>query len=458
MLERALDEYGAAWVQAQRWTLPLFGYDWSALGRWSAALGALMAALTDAAARAAGGTRGGSLVGALVCAYAPVAVRVGHSESTLVVAQLLVAVALWLAATGIRWGAVAAIGLLALGHPLGPLYALGTALACWAVLPSRTHALVVEGTPTQPRRGLQWLSLAALVAMALAGLALNLAGNASLLAHRAHTTDQILPIPLNPWQFWLWLDPAWAPMTVLVLALVGGWAVVALRPQPWARSLGLPVGALAVTATGWLVVACVTDALRYQAPLAPLLAVLAGLAMLPLPLGMRGRGALTIVRNIAWIATLVAVLRHPPGRLLQDAQAQAFTDVQLHLPHESWVLRPDVPAGARHVVVEPPNGALWARGPQLHPYSSATLRADCTNHRPPPSPLYVWLPPDCDAAELPGAVSACALLRSAAMPGPPVAEGDVPWLSQRYPEGLPGEFHRHRSTVGHWQLLRAGCR
>lgn len=75
-----------------------------------------------------------------------------------------------------------------------------------------------------------------------------------------------------------------------------------------------------------------------------------------------------------------------------------------------------------------------------------------------PQPLLVWWPPDCAAAELPGVASACAELQAWTLPEPPVAEGDVDWLPARSVDAMPGEFHRHTTSRGHWRLLRAGCR
>lgn len=472
---RALDEYGAGWLVLQRAVVPVFGATWHGLARSSAAIGGLAVALTLEAALVAGASLPWALLGTLVFALAPIAVRVGHSESVLVLAQLLMAVVALLAAGGQRLdrlGLQAAVLLLALGHPLGPAYAVGAALLAWALLPPvppppagpERFLLLPDGTLagqlgsklTRKMQALHLLPALGLLATLVVGVGIQLAGNAALLKNRTAAVDQALPWPTNPWQFLLWLDPAWAPIAFLVVAVLGTWGWLrfrrdVVRAETW-RALALPLGALAICAVGLVVVASVSDGLRYQAPLAPALVLLAAFA---------GHVAAGPGRLVAWLAaatTLVELARPMPGRTALDGQGQAWLALQAELATRQgdvWLLEPDREPGKRAVVVEVPLGRLDRGGPTLRALRTGSLAQACRDGLVVPRPVLAWLPPDCDVAELPGVTPSCRVL--ADLGGPPIATGEVTYLVPRHPHGLPGEFHRHPRRRGEWRLLEARC-
>ena len=304
--------------------------------------------------------------------------------------------------------------------------------------------------------------VAALLLALVAGVAIQLAGNAALLRKRTAAVDQALPWPTNPAEFLLWLDPAWAPLAFVVLVLVGtaGWLRWrhSLHKAELSRATALPLAALIVSGAGLLVVASISDGLRYQAPLAPLLVLLAAFAGQALPDGT-WRWPVRILSMIAALATVVALAQPMPGRTALDGQGQAWQALHRELAPlrgDVWLLQPDREPGAPRVVVEAPIGRLDRAGPNLHALRTGSLTAACRDQLPQPSPLLAWLPPDCDVAERTGVASPCAVLQR--FTGAVRARGDVVWLQGRYAAGLPGEFHGQRSARGKWQLLEAGCR
>jgi hypothetical protein len=266
----------------------------------------------------------------------------------------------------------------------------------------------------------------------------------------------VLPWPTNPGQFLLWIDPAWAPLAFAVLVVLGTWGWLRFRRDStrvsMVRALALPLGAVAVCAVGLVVVASVSDGLRYQAPLAPALVLLTGFA---------GHVAGMPARIVTWLAalmTMVELARPMPGRTALDGQGQAWQALRAVLERyhgDVWLLQPDREPGRRRVVIEAPLGTLDRGGPTLRALRTGSLRAACRDGLVTPRPLLVWLPPDCDVEELPGVTPSCRAL--ADLGGTVLATGQVPYLGPRYRHGLPGEFHRHAGAHGVWRLLEARC-
>jgi hypothetical protein len=478
---RAVAEYGPAWVTLQRQTVGVFGATHEGVARWSNWVGALAALFAFlAAARLAGPWR--ALPGALVVAWAPVAVRVGHSESPVVVAQLLVGVALWLAAGSRRVervGVVVALLLLALGHPLGPALAGAVALSAWALAPLGTHhskpagdalALPTRPDAAEPRHtaALPWLAI--LVATVAVGLAIALWGNAGLLQGRAERTG-VVPLPTAPHAFWLWLDPAWAPVSAMVplaLGVVGLWRGVrssANRLVAALRTSAFALGVAGLTAAGFVVIACVSDGLRYQAPFAPLVCVAMALSWRAVRGEFAWRWPLRVVHALALVAVLLELTRTPPGATALDSQGHADTALRKALAHEKgdvWLLVPDRddgPGPVARVPLEVPVGMWREAGPRVRPLLVGDAATACRTGMPLPQPLYVWLGPACHALETAGRAPPCRELgpyvdRSR----PVVARGTVPLLAGASPRGLAGEFSRFdaQDKVA-WELWWGRC-
>ncbi|MBM4342190.1 MAG: hypothetical protein FJ100_02300 [Deltaproteobacteria bacterium] len=574
---RLLTEYGPAWWQLQRWTAPLWGNDHEALGRWAAALGALATVLAVLAARRATTRWLPALAAGALMVWSPLAVRVGNSESTLVVAQFLVAAALWLAsppyeARSGRWdtvGVLAALGLLASGHPLGPVFAVGAGLCAWA-LSIRPHGATssrvfrdlnrggdhstvwndgeilhpgAEPPPPSPRQidvssnfgdlneggdrstarndgtfpnpgalavlrpsgkpstssnfahlneggdrstpqhhsaqpqsaaglraalpsGNNLLALAAGFGLVAGLVAWRMAGQAELVGSRLAATGW-LPVPRGFWLYELWWNRAWAPAaltTAGALAGLGGlYAQRLVHGRAVARwSLAaMLAGLVALGIAGLLVVACVTDAVRYQAPMAAAWVVVIAFAPRMAELASdRVRPWLGLAVLAALGIGVLQCLWSPFGADALDAQGQGYAILRRELGQETgdlWLLAPErEPGERRHVVMDVPVGAWTRAGPVSHRVSTDEYRAACAAGRP-PSPAWVWLGPACEAIDLPGLATPCAELAPLLDASQPARSGFVrPW-SGTMAQGLPGEFHSYPGDTVPWRLARARC-
>lgn len=487
--DQLMHDYGPAWWQLQRWTTPIWGDDHQALGRWAAAVGALATVLAVLAARRSSGRWLPALVGGAAMCWAPIAVRVGNSESNLVVAQLLVAAALWLAsppypARSGRFdalGVLAAIGLLACGHPLGPVYAVGAGLCAWAlaVRPAQSADsggelpnLAVLALPNPHRRMTLWPARDNL-AVAAAGVALlallvgwQWTNQQNLLGNRLASTG-LLPVPVHFWTFELWWQRAWGAVTlttvVAAAGLLGLWAQrrVHGRAVAWWSVLAWTSGLAALGVAGLVVVACVTDGVRYQAPMAAAWVVLAAFAPRCADLleGTR-RPLVGFVVVVAMAVALVEALATPAGAAAVDAQAQAYRILSDEVADEKldfWLVVPErAPGERRHVVVDQPRGRFVRSGPVAQRISVNEYLQACGQGRA-PTPAWVFLSPACAAADLPELATPCAALEPLLDPATHIRAGYVrPWQGVMA-QGLPGEFHRYGSETVPWRLGRARC-
>lgn len=548
-----LHDYGPAWWQLQRWTVPLFGDHHDAVGRWSAAVGGLAVALAAVTARRVSGRWLAGLVGAAVMAAAPVAARVGHSESTLVVAQLLVATALWLASPPTRPGAgrwdllgtMAALLLLAWGHPLGPVMAVGTGLCAWALslkpaaaldgqagssatgdpavaelvpdgfgaapgdvrveflhpslAPSQYPALAAPHSadppgpaqspkakgpsgvlPGSPRLGAvgsgawrTWLPSGwNLVALACGAVAVGLAAawhwslRPELMGNRLSVQENMLPFPTVFWSFELWWDRGWVATafttSVTALGLGGLWAQRRVNGRALASwtLLAWVSGSCALAGAGLVVVACVTDAARYQAPMMAIWLVSGAFAMrfadlLPRGQVLIGKG----VAAAALLASVAQVLLGARASAALDAQGQAYQLLRRELADERgvlWLVAPERGSEKRHVVVDFPVGKWSDSGPESKVVTLAEYLMLCRSGTP-PQPAYVFLGPSCQAVDLPEVSTPCAGLDALLDPTVPVRAGFVKPMVEGDPRGLRGEFHTYERDLLDWRLGKARC-
>lgn len=443
---RNLSEYGPAWLAFQRWTIGLGDASHDGMGRWSIAVGALALAFAYAAAQRMYG-RFWAIFAFTLVALAPVALRVGHSESVFVVAQLLVALVLFLGASAQnsldRMGLCCALVLLSLGHPLGAGYATGVALIAFG---AQNSAVISERVPFLARLR----DLAVLAAAVLLGLALQLSGSGSLLASRANVADQIVPIPLQFWQFSLWCDAAWAPSLVVPLALLG---CLAFRPpaaveawwQPHLDQLSKTLGFALLFATGLLVTACVSDGLRYQAPLAPALLLLVGnCANFSGQFGQQL--SLRFVTAAVLLAGFVDALRPRPASQIMDVQGQSYEQLRQWLQGQSgdiWLAVPNRDGARRSVVLEAPVGRLTRNGPTIRALRAGDAQTACSTHLQLPANSRVFWDAPCSALELAGLPSPCSQLQPFVDENQPQLSAGVQMLQPRLPEGMLGEFHHY---------------
>lgn len=443
---RNLSEYGPGWLSWQRWTVGLGDVSHDGMARWSIAVGATAMAFAYLAARRMYGRFWAIFAFALV-GLAPVALRVGHSESVFVVAQLLIATALFLGTAAQsaldRFGVFCALMLLSLGHPLGAGFATGAALI---VFGSQSF----DSSAQSPQRlaNLRWLG--ALATAVLVGLALQLSGSGGLLASRATVADQIVPIPLQFWQFSLWCDAAWASTLVVPLALLGCFVFAdASTPNSlWqarlARSAKL-TGFACLFATGLLVTACVSDGLRYQAPLAPALMLLIGncsnfSAQFGQQLGLRFLAVLVLIGGFA------DALRPRPAGQVMDAQGQSYHQLRQWLQTQSgdvWLLVPNRDGARRSVVVEAPVGRLSENGPTIHALRAGDAQTACATHLQLPANTRIFWDAPCSAVEMPQLPSPCSQLQPFIDPSRAPLSAAVKLQQARLPEGMSGEFHHY---------------
>ena len=523
-----LHDYGPAWWQLQRWTVPIFGDSHDAVGRWAAALGGLSVALATLTARRVSGRWLAALVGAAVLATSPIAARVGHSESTMVVAQLLVALALWLASPPTPPGAgrldllgvLAALVLLAWGHPLGPVLAMGTGMCAWALairprslasepaeaavaelipdgfagapsafelpaqrpalpspdseIPQGLQASVQVRPPLKPSRHLadlvpSNLSLAALLTGTLAvaaALAWHWSLRPELLGNRLAVQENLLPFPTRFWGYLLWWDRDWAAnayfTSVAALGLGGLWAQrrVHGKAMAWWSLLAWLGGMAALGVAGLLVVGCLTDGVRYQAPMLAVWLVTGAFAMRfadllsPRQL-LLGKG----VAGFALVVSLLQVFNGSSASSLQDSQGQAYQVLRRELADQRgvlWLVAPERNAERRHVVVDLPVGRWSADGPESKVLTRAEYLRRCANGTA-PEPAYIFLGPSCQAIDLPNVSTPCAGLDALLDPGVPVRAGFIKPLQTKGDGSLHGEFHGYERDPLDWRLGRARC-
>ncbi len=440
---RFVSQYGGTWLLPRRSLTALTGATHDQLAVIASALGGLAAALATAAAWRLSRQWLWTAVAAALVVFTPVAARVGHSESAFVVAQLLVALGLWLATHRARQPALAVVlALLALGHPVGIGLAVGVFLLALAV--------GIEAPQFALPQAL-WPLLALGVA---AGLEL-LTTQTGVADRLTYATQLHIPLPTLPHEYWLWLQAGYAPRAAAVAGLAGLWSfgrVFADRGR-WLVLALATLGVLAAALTGLLVTACVTDGLRYQAPFAPVLAVLVARAGQGLAGTLTGRVAAIAL----WLAVVAGFAQLDAGRTL-DAQGQAYVDLRQALAKlrgDVWLVAPDRAAGHERVVVQVPAGKLAQDGATLRTLLAEDVRTACQAHTPLPPQAFVWLDPVCAARVPAGAPLPCAALEPLA--GETVAQFSVQPLPPPGAEGMAGEFNNYPPGAVVARLARVRC-
>ena len=439
--------YGAAWVIVQQAGVLLFGVHIDGLARLSVLLGALAAAMTFAAALLRVQKWPWALLGGLLAALAPVAVRVGHSESPFVVAQLLFAIVLLLAAAPVdRWrqlGLAAALALLALGHPLGPGFALGALLLALAWTPPPEP----PEPPAPPWRA--WaLPLLALLLLSLAQLYVA----SGTLARRVEGDWRSLGF-FNP-RLLLWTDDAWLPRLTWLLVALGcviSWRRWASRHERW-KAVAFALGAIVLIRFCTLANACVSDGLRYQSLLAAPLGVLVASGGLWHVAGSFTRRRITqACAGMVALAVLWQLASARDARQALDTQGQLWSFLRQHPPDAHGqtahflIAHPD----SRFLMLEPV-GRWGADGPVADVISLDVARALCARNGQLPEHTWMLFEPGCMS---PGA-GACALL--APFAGEVVARGSVSPLSA-LPQTLRGEFLDLPPGPQAVRVVRVGC-
>ena len=467
--QRAMRAYGPSWLVAQRAATPLFGAHHDGIGAAACWWGALAVTLALAAAWGAGAAGWPAVMAAMAMALAPVAVRVGHSESTLVIGQWLIATTLLLASRRTllcTLGALAGLLLLSTGHVVGPALAGGTALLAWAMPPPNLATAATPpagGSSASARSDLPRLGIF-LTAPLIGGL-LHLHANAGEVAYRVAATERWLPLPVEPASFSLWFDPEQAPLGLLALVGLGvlGLALHRGALLHWrGRALvaGAVVGVLCLWLGGLLVCASVSDGLRYQSTLAPALVVLGGQA------GHLTRRTADLTRfgghvalALAGVLTLLPLTSPLPGLTRLDAQAQWYGHLRQTLADKTgpvYLLIADR-GGHRGAVFQAPQGRLSAAGAVAHEVREHSLRFECEAGIAPRQPLYVLFPPACASGADDAAAHACATLEPYVDHDRPMATGLAWPLRSSARLAIAGEFLKFRHAVAPWRLARGRC-
>lgn len=458
--QRHVAAYGPAWLVAQRAMTDVFGGDHDGLGAAAAMWGAAAAVLALAAAFGAGGSLWWSGALGLTVAALDATVAVGHSESTLVIAQWLVAACLLLAtrrSITARVGVLAGLWLLVDGHAVGPPLAGGVAALCCAL-----------SMPARPKLAIGWG--AGLAALPVLGLAMRLGAPASEASARLAETVGVVPVPSDPFSFSLWL--LWSDHAAALVLAGLGVVAIAVRPderERWHRlaaSAAAAVGLLAIGAAGLLVCACLTDALRYQSTLMAPVIVLGALAShVALGRSMAVRFAATAVVAVLVVTSAVGAKRFAEKAV--DTQIQSYlalrdaaTDA---LPTDRPVFLLDLArTSARGAVLEVPRGQLKAGGVTLRGLRIESFEAMCAGNLPLPGPVYAWLAPPCAIdADASGLAEPCRRALKYRKAGPKVVtvRATLPPLGPRElsPKGLRREFLDLPQGPLSWSLDEVDC-
>ena len=439
-------QYGPTWLTPLRSLTWLLGQTHDQLAVGSAALGGLATTLAVAAAWRLSRQWLWTALAATLMLLVPVATRVGHSESAFVVAQLLVALGLWLATWPDRLAAVAlalVLALLALGHPVGTGLAAGVFLLALAMALQR-------GEPAAKRA----LPLLAVLGVAVAlELTLTRSGVAARLTQDGHWH---LPLPTVSHAYWLWLQPGYAPRVAALALLPGLWAFGRGRAglMRWLTPAVALSGAALVAATGLMVGFCVTDCLRYQAPFAPVAVLLVAGAGQGLPTRLAGR----LVALALWLSIAVELPALDGGRQL-DAQGQAYVALRQALSGlhgDVWLVAPDRAAGHEQVVVQMPAGQLVRDGANLRTMLVADVRAPCAAGRKLPQQAFVWLDNACAGRVAEGQPQPCASVLPLA--GETLHEAQLVALPPpSLDAAMRGEFNGYPPGRIRVRLARAQC-
>jgi hypothetical protein len=299
-----------------------------------------------------------------------------------------------------------------------------------------------------------------------AAIAWQVTSHAGLLGARLDATRNALPIPARFWHFWLWWHGEWGAVVASTVLLLLGCAGLYAQRRVHGRAVAVwttlawTAGLVAVAAAGLVVVACITDALRYQAPLAPVLALT--LAFAPRAAALLGDSWQLIGRGMVAFAQLLAVLevaRTQAGSAALDSQGQAYQLLRRELADERKpfaLIAPERPPGARrHVVVGMPLGPWRAGGPAVSVMSDVAFRQRCLEGQAPAA--WLFLPPACEAIDLPEAGTPCAALEPLLDIEGGVRAGYVRPLQPLTATGLRGEFHDFKGDLLGWRLGHARC-
>ncbi len=377
-----LRQYGAAWTALQVAGTHLTGRTHDGLAALSVLFGALALLTTVIAVQRAVGARSSVWLAGIFGALAPVGVRVAHSESPFVVAQLLVAIALLLAVSQpSRWsnlGLGCVVLLLATGHAIGAGYAVGVALIAWSLYaPSWQTALVLAGAAT-------------------VGAAIDLNQNQDLLLIRSGNGLAILgPIGART----LWRDAAWVPTTWPLLAGVGCavWVRSLSRPR-WPAGIAATLGILALGFTGILPICCASDALRYQAPWMPVVVLALGWSGGAVDLvPVRQQRAARFAVAALWMVLAFQARQVVVGLRALDAQGQTYAALRQALGNRTSVVTWLVPefSGSQRAYLAAPSGRWSTGGPDVQAMPVDVAQFHCQRYGHLPAPAVLVLEPSC---------------------------------------------------------------
>ncbi len=447
---RFVAQYGATWLVPLRALTRWIGQSHDQLAIVSSALGGLAAAFGTAAAWRLSRQWLWTALAAALLVFAPVSMRVGHSESAFVVAQLLVSLALWLATHPPRRATLpllVTLALLALGHPIGIGLAVGVYLLVLAMAMDGADLAIADWRPAQHLLLVAGLGVA---------VALELSGSRTGVADRLTYDARFhLPVPTMPHEYWLWLQAGYAPRMAVLAGLLGLWSFGRGRVggMRWVTLATAVAGVGLVAVAGLMVTACATDGLRYQAPFAPVLALLITRAGQGLSAPLQNR----MLAVVLWVGIAYGFTDLRAGRRL-DAQGQSYQDLRESLQGLSgdvWLAAPDRAEGHERVVVQMPAGRLSAGGVTLRGLLVDDVRDACKAGTPLPKQSFVWFDHACSGRVPAGSPPPCETLQPLA--GETIRQFEIAPLPRVNAEGMSGEFNLYPPGALELRLARLRC-
>ncbi|MBM4344515.1 MAG: hypothetical protein FJ100_14205 [Deltaproteobacteria bacterium] len=486
---RLILRYGPSFFGPQAWLAAALGGGDAAVFALSALVGTAATLLATVAAWVWTPGLGSGLVAGLAMAVLPLAVRVGHGESNLVFGQA--SIALMVLAAGVRvrhtapatppppghvrWATAALLAaatlLTATGHTFGPGYAV-------AVL-----ALVAEALPGHRRGVRAWATAAAWFLLPVAAFALLLGSSDG--SNRARLAAATLgeASPLKPLAHLLWSEAEWTPWAAQGLFGVGAVRFMAAGSRV-RRASTLPALAL-LAGLALFIGGSASVALRYQALLAPVWAVVAGAAWTAMPQRRSvaaedaepgpipwQRWKALAVAALAVFAFLGAALAGPAHRYT-DLEAQVYAalrPVVPTLPDGAVVVVPDRQGSPdQEIIIDFPDFLAKHAGRHvtvLHLGEWRRMQREAVTARP--SAVFVWRSPHCqararvvgrwpegkDAEGLPLRDVCRPLVDLAWTPGARVVvQGRHP-APRDDPSRLPDEYHQFAGRVVVWSLVQ----
>jgi len=443
--------YGNTWIDAQRALVQVAGKTHDGVGFVAAVVGALAVALAAAAVAVASARLWPAVLAGLLLALAPVAVRVGHSESALVFAQFLVSAALFLGSSRgtllERAAFVVAAALLAFPAVIGGALSTGVVLLTCAI----AYQPIAPGTVPARRNwhgAAPWILLLVLILATAVWQASILAGG---FTERPPTVQSILGTAAA-WRP-LWPSPAWGiPAALAMVALgIGGWLRITSGALPRLGLAAMLIACLfAVLAPMPTLATNLGSQLRYEATLGPILVFFFAAAPAFVPSQGRWRKPVRVLVAVSALAVALSLAVPQTGARFLDLQGRSYQELRRVLGGLRGDVTLVVPTPRPSAIPVTAPVGRWSRaGPMLVTHTADELLQRCRQGKLPGPQTFVLLDAVCTATR-----------------GAPPCEALVPLVDSthvlarsvlRIPDGGLGEYHAYATDTFLWQVSVARC-